>query len=141
MEAYTRRTQRWRGTRRRRAHGGGRAHDAADGGAHGGGGAHGDGGVHGGGGAPQCFLESDPRTVDDIVQYLEHASQHPTGCHWVDNLILPTIIIHQFLRAGKEGDWILQKLCFERMLPYFFAPGHFHYARYITQHLPEQNKD
>ena len=29
----------------------------------------------------------------------------------------------------------MQQLCLERMLPYFFAAGHFHYARYSTQHL------
>ena len=68
----------------------------------------------------QC---ADPRTVDDTVQYLEH-----TGRHWVDNFILPTITIHQFIRAKREGDRILQQLCLERMLPYFFAAGHFHYA-------------
>ena len=66
---------------------------------------------------------ADPRTVDDTVQYLEH-----TGRHWVDNLILPTITIHQFICVKREGDWILQQLCLERMLPYFFAAVHFHYA-------------
>ena len=63
--------------------------------------------------------------------------QHPTGRHWVDNLLKPTLLVHQLLRSEREGDFLLQQLTLERMLPYFFVAGHHHYARYITHHILE----
>ena len=66
---------------------------------------------------------------------MEEARKHPTGSHWVDNFLKPTILAHQFIRAEREGNWLFQQLCLERMLPYFFSAGHFHYARYIPWHL------
>ena len=38
-----------------------------------------------------------------ICEYLEKARLHPTGRHWVDNLITPTLLAHQFLRSEREG--------------------------------------
>ena len=45
------------------------------------------------------------------------------------------MLAHYFVRVKREGDWILQQPCLERMLPYFFVAGHHHYARYISWHL------
>ena len=39
------------------------------------------------------------------------------------------------LRAERSGDFLLQQHCLEQMLPYFFAPGHQNYARYISWYL------
>ena len=83
------------------------------------------------------FLNTDPKTFDELSDYVERCRQHPTGRHWIDNLIKPTLLVHQLVRSEREGDVCLQQLTLERMLPYFFVAGHHHYARYITQHLLE----
>lgn len=85
----------------------------------------------------QDFLKDATRTFDEISDYLEEARKHPTGRHWVDNFVKPTLLVHQFVRAEREGNWLFQQLCLERMIPYFFAAGHFHYARYISWHVLE----
>ena len=74
------------------------------------------------------FLISGPKTFQDLNDYLETCQSHITGRHWVDNLIKPTLLLHQLLRSEKEGDFLLQQLTLERMLPYFFVAGHHHYA-------------
>ena len=83
------------------------------------------------------FLNTGPKTFDELSDYIERCRQHPTGRHWIDNLIKPTLLVHQLVRSEREGDFCLQQLTLERMLPYFFVAGHHHYARYITQHLLE----
>ncbi len=81
------------------------------------------------------YLQEGEKCHDDMVAYLQKAREHPTGKLWVNCLITPTMIAHQFLRAEREGDWLLEQHCLEMMLPYFFAAGHHHYARYISWHL------
>ena len=66
------------------------------------------------------FLNTGPKTFDELSDYVDTCRQHPTGRHWVDNLIKPTLLIHQLLRSEREGDFCLQQLTLERMLPYFF---------------------
>ena len=85
----------------------------------------------------QNCLQGGEKSFEEIVSYMEDARQNPTGRHWVDNLVKPTLLAHQFLRAEREGNWLFQQLCLERMLPYFFSAGHVHYARYISWHLLE----
>ena len=53
------------------------------------------------------------------------------------NFLLPTLLIHQFERAEREGDYYLKQLTMERMLKYFFLAGHVQYACYLTQYLLE----
>ena len=83
------------------------------------------------------FLSTEAKTFDQINQYLDTARLHPTGQHWVDNLIVPTLLVHQFERAEREGDILLKQLTIERMMKYFFLAGHVQYARYLTQYLLE----
>ena len=83
------------------------------------------------------FLSSGPKTFEEIDEYLAVARLHPMGRHWVDNLLLPTLLIHQFERAEREGGYYLKQLIMERMLKYFFLAGHVQYARYLTQYLLE----
>ena len=85
----------------------------------------------------QRFLSTEQNTFDDIEQYIETARIHQTGRHWVDNFLLPTLLIHQFERAEREGDVYLKQLTMKRMMKYFFLAGHVQYARYITQYLME----
>ena len=50
------------------------------------------------------FLTTGPKTFQELSDYLEICRQHPTGRHWVDNLIKPTLLVHQLLRSEREGD-------------------------------------
>ena len=50
-------------------------------------------------------------------------------------MIKPTLLVHQLIRSEREGDFLLQQLTLQCMLPYFFAAGHYHYALYITHHV------
>lgn len=85
----------------------------------------------------KSFLSTGPKTFDEIDQYLNAARLHPTGRHWVDNFLVPTLLVHQFERAEREGDVSLKYLTIERMMKYFFVAGHVQYARYLTQYLIE----
>ena len=58
----------------------------------------------------QRFLSNGQNTVDGIVQYLKTARIHLTGLHWVDKFFLPTLMIHQFERAEREGQVQLKQL-------------------------------
>lgn len=82
----------------------------------------------------QSFLQTGFKTWEEICKYLEKARLHPIGRHWVDNLITPTLLAHQLLRSEREGGWLQQQLCIQRLLPYFFIAGHHHYAWYLSQH-------
>ena len=50
-------------------------------------------------------------------------------------LIKPTLLALHLLRAQRDGDFLLQQVSLEAMMPYFFAAGHMNYARYITWYL------
>ena len=83
------------------------------------------------------FLSSGPKTFEEIDEYLAVARLHPTCRHCMDNFLLPTLLIHQFERAERDGDNYLKQLTMERMLKYFFLAGHVQYACYLTQYLLE----
>ena len=83
------------------------------------------------------FLSTGPKTLEQIEKYLETACLHPTGRHWVYNFLLPTLLVHQFERAEREGNVHLKQVTLERMMKYFFLAGHVQYARYLTQYLLE----
>lgn len=44
-------------------------------------------------------------------------------------------VIMKFIRAEREADWPLHLAAVAEMMPYFFASGHFNYARYIINLL------
>ena len=50
------------------------------------------------------FLSTGSKTFEQIGYYFDVAHLHPTGRHWVDNFLLPTLLVHQFERAEREGD-------------------------------------
>ena len=57
----------------------------------------------------------------------------------MDNFLLPTLLIHQFERAEREGDYYLKQLTMARMVKYFFLAGHVQYSRYLTHYLLEMH--
>ena len=50
---------------------------------------------------------------------------------WVVNLIKPVLIMMQYVRAERKGDWPLHLDAVASMIPYFFTSAHFNYARYV----------
>ena len=83
----------------------------------------------------QDFFQSGAKTYQELSEYLEAVREHPVGRLWVDCLIKPTLLALQLLRAQRDGDFLLQQVSLEAMMPYFFAAGHMNYARYITWYL------
>ena len=74
--------------------------------------------------------------IDTLMTVLETTSrQSRTTKLWVDCLIKPVLIIMSFVRAEREGDWLLHLSALEKMMPYFFSSGHINYARYGLYYL------
>ena len=77
----------------------------------------------------------------DLMQILEtEASKSQTTKLWVDVLIKPVLLTMMFVRAEREGDWLLHLASYKQMLPYFFAAGHVTYARYVLCYLREMER-
>ena len=68
------------------------------------------------------------------------ASKSRTAKHWVENLILPVLLMLIFIRAEQEGEWSLHLWAVNEMIPYFFAAGHIHYSRYGLIYLRSMQK-
>lgn len=83
------------------------------------------------------LIISGTSTVAAIVEELEGIRQSRIGRLWVDCLITPVMIIHLYLRAEREANWLLHMYALKRMMPYFFAANHWNYARYISWHVLE----
>ncbi|MES9884700.1 MAG: hypothetical protein ABW185_27970 [Sedimenticola sp.] len=79
---------------------------------------------------------SGKRTIEDMDEMLSTPSSK-THRLWVDCFIIPVILAHLFIRAERESKYALHMYCLTRMLPYFFAAGHWNYARYLTHHINE----
>ena len=83
----------------------------------------------------QDFFQSGAKTYQELSEYLEAVREHPVGRLWVDCPIKPTLLALQLLHAQRDGDFLLQQVSLEAMMPYFFEAGHITYARYITWYL------
>ena len=72
---------------------------------------------------------------DSLMKVLDNKSQESrTTKLWVENLIKPVMLMMMFVRAEREADWPLHLFCVKEMMRYFFAAGHFNYARYEQTH-------
>ena len=80
------------------------------------------------------FLSTGPKTFVQIEQYLDTACLHPTGRHWINNFLLPTLACPPIERAEREGNIHLKQMTLECMMKYFFLAGHVQYARYLPQY-------
>lgn len=73
----------------------------------------------------------DFKSTEELVQVLDEiAKQSKTAKLWVDVFIKPVLLMMNFIRAEREGDWLLHLATFRDMIPYYFAAGHMNYARY-----------
>jgi hypothetical protein len=59
---------------------------------------------------------------------------------WVDVLLKPVLLMMIYIRAEREGDWILHLDTFRKMLPYYIAARHGNYARYGLYYLRPMEK-
>ena len=64
-----------------------------------------------------------------IASLEERAQKSRTYRLWLDCLIKPVLLMMTYIRAEREGDWLLHVYCVKAMMPYFFAAGHQNYAR------------
>ena len=83
------------------------------------------------------FIVAGGSTVDDLQLILQEACRSRTGRLWVESFIWPVQILHMYVRAEREGDWLLHLYCLQNMVPFFFAAGHWNYTCYIHWHLQE----
>ena len=57
----------------------------------------------------------------------------------MDCRVIPTTIIHMFIRAERESDWLLVRMHYVQQMPsHFIAAGHSNYARYGTWYILER---
>ena len=77
-------------------------------------------------------MQSTPVSCkEEFMKVLEDlAGRCTTTKLWVDMLTKPIFITMMFIRAEREGDWLLYLEAFSLMMPYLFAAGHVHYAQY-----------
>ena len=86
-------------------------------------------------------------TTETLMEAMENSRRDNIGRLWVDCLIIPVQLCHFFIRAEREGDVELYVYSLKQMLIYFFAAGHWNYARYLAwfimeliHSLPEEGK-
>ena len=93
----------------------------------------------------QNFYSNGAKTYEELIVCLEMAREHPTGRLWEDCFIKLTLL--SLMPGEGNGDFLLQQHCLNAMLPYFFAAGHYSYARYLSwyvrqmEHLPQRIKE
>jgi hypothetical protein len=62
----------------------------------------------------------DDSSMSDLDKILETKSEKSeTSKLWIDCLVKPLFIMSTFIRAEREGDWMLHLWSVESMLPYF----------------------
>ena len=60
--------------------------------------------------------------------------------HCIENFIKPLFLIILYVRAKREGEFGLHLYVCKQMMPYFFAAGHFNYARYGLCYINSMEK-
>ena len=69
-------------------------------------------------------------SYSELITLLDNrAERSRTTKLWVSNLVKPVLLMMMFIRAEREADWPLHLWTIQEMMPYFFAAGHFNYAR------------
>ena len=82
-------------------------------------------------------IESVESTIELISLLKETHKESKTAQVWIKNFLQPLFIVLRFIRAEREGEWLLHLATVREMIPYFFAAGHEHYARHATSYLLE----
>ena len=71
----------------------------------------------------QDFFQCRAKTYQELSKYLEAVREHLVGRLWMDCLIKPTLLALQLLLAQRDGDFLLQQVSIEAMMPTFLRPG------------------
>ena len=71
----------------------------------------------------QDFFQNGAKTYQELSEYLEAVREDPVGRFWVDCLIKPTLLALQLLHAQRDGDFLLQQVSLEAMMPSSLWPG------------------
>lgn len=66
---------------------------------------------------------------NDLDSFIDSLPTTRLSKHWVENFIKPVLLILLYIRAEREGEFALHLYACEKMMPYFFAAGHWNYAR------------
>ena len=68
------------------------------------------------------------------------ASKSKLAKHWIQNLINPIFLVMLYIIGEREPDFGLHLLVCRNMIPYFFASGHWNYARDSIVYLRTMEK-
>ena len=79
-------------------------------------------------------------TSDELMQEMKARASKSRTATLGGNLILPVLLMLIFIRAEREREWALHLWAVNEMIPYFFAAGHIHYARYGLIYLRSMQK-
>ena len=82
-------------------------------------------------------IESFESTYELVKVLEESNSESKTALAWIRNFISPIFILMRFIRAEREGEWLLHLATVREMIPHFFAAGHHNYARHATSYVQE----
>ena len=52
----------------------------------------------------QNFLQANENNFDDILAHIEDGRKYPPGRHWVNNILMPMPLAHQYLWAERERE-------------------------------------
>ncbi|XP_065185837.1 uncharacterized protein LOC135816571 [Sycon ciliatum] len=58
----------------------------------------------------------------------------PMACFWLSYMEMVSLLL-DFIRASRNGDWVLHLTAFRQMLKWFFAYDHVNYARYGSYYV------
>ena len=73
---------------------------------------------------------------EGLMSILEkEAAKSRTAKVWVEDLIIPVLIMMIYVRAERDVELSLHLWAMQQMIPYFFAAGHVNYARYGLYYL------
>ena len=87
------------------------------------------------------FMDHHFENTEVLMKALDQiASESRTVKLWVEILVKPVLLMMTYVRAEREGGWLLHLTTFKKMLPYYFAAGHVNYARYGLYYLRSMEK-
>ena len=90
---------------------------------------------------PVFEMHPEMQSLEDMRRILDDmCTGSRTARLWVTVVVYPMLTILKFIRAEREGDWMLHLSAVEEMLPLFFAASHINYARYAFVYLRQMQQ-
>ena len=59
-----------------------------------------------------------------------NSSQSDTIKLWVEAMVKLVLLMMTYIKAERDGDWLLHLVTFQNMIPYYLAANHVNYAGY-----------